>query len=148
MGCRHAEGEGNCGPQSPKGRQGNLSPHALLGRLGPGEVAPCGSSWAAALAEHSTVEGRDCPVLCSKDNCQWYLHQGCQLCYKFQDPRQEESQPQEHRRGGSKQDRLWGPNGVMELQTGSSYSTCGSWLSRLWPLRLWKPSRSPGFSND
>ena len=69
-------------------------PTCCPGPACPGEVAPCGSSWAVALAEHSVQGARDCPVLGSKDNCQWDLYQGCWLCHKLQDQQQEKSQPQ------------------------------------------------------
>lgn len=80
MGCRTTETEGNCGSQSSGANRGTY-PHMLFSTLGPGEVAPCGSSWAAALAGYCTEGDMDCPDLCSKNNCQWELCQGCWLCH-------------------------------------------------------------------
>ena len=63
LGCRTTETEGNCGSQSSRADRGNY-PHMLFSVPGLGEVAPCGSSWAAALAEHCT-EGAGIVLSCA-----------------------------------------------------------------------------------
>lgn len=93
-------------------------PTRCPGSVCPRQGAPCGSNWAAALAEHSIEGTRDCLMLkliTASGTCT--MAAGCATNSRISNKR---SPSLRVRGGGSNQDRLWGSNEVTELQTGSN----------------------------